>query len=139
MGDGPGLELLFRELARAARRNRRQARTRAPKARAPTWRSVDRVARYAEPRWFLNQFNCSLRTGLCDSDADYLVEQAMAESIRSRAPPCSPKPEAALTLSNVYVPFGSPLRFSLGAQRRRNLRRQSVGVPSLAALAVIPR
>ena len=30
---------------------------------------VDRVARYAEPRWFLNQFNCSLDNGLCVAES----------------------------------------------------------------------
>lgn len=39
---------------------------------------VDRVARYAEPRWFLNQFNCSLDRGLCNSNADAAVQAALS-------------------------------------------------------------
>jgi hypothetical protein len=53
---------------------------------------VDRVARYAEPRWFLNQFNCSIGSGPCDADADFLVGQAMAEVDPVARARCSPKP-----------------------------------------------
>lgn len=74
---------------------------------------VDRVARYADAAWFLNQFNCSLRRGACSPLTDQIMARAMtADNLQQRATLLA-EAEAALTLSNVYIPFGSPLRWSL--------------------------
>jgi ABC-type transport system substrate-binding protein len=50
---------------------------------------------------------------MCDSNADLLVEQAMAEIDPVARATLIAEAEAALTLPNIYIPFGSPLRFSL--------------------------
>jgi ABC-type transport system substrate-binding protein len=136
--DGPGLDLLFRELAaQLAEVGVRLERVRegAPSDLA----LVDRVARYAEPRWFLNQFHCSLRAGLCDSDADFLVEQAMAEFDPVARATLIAEAEAALTLSNVYIPFGSPLRFSLVRSDVDGFVGNAWAFHPLPPLAIIPR
>ncbi|MFC4256988.1 peptide ABC transporter substrate-binding protein [Altererythrobacter xixiisoli] len=74
---------------------------------------VDRVARYADAAWFLNQFNCSLRRGACSPQTDEIMARAMtADNLQQRATLLA-EAEAALTISNVYIPFGSPLRWSL--------------------------
>jgi ABC-type oligopeptide transport system substrate-binding subunit len=112
MGEGPGLDLLFRELgSQLAAIGVRLDRV--GESEPSDLVLVDRVARYAEPRWFLNQFNCSLGGGMCDSNADLLVEQAMAEIDPVARATLIAEAEAALTLLNIYIPFGSPLRFSL--------------------------
>src|SRR5690606_32994970 len=61
---GPGSGLLFRELAAdlAAIGIRLE---RVEDAGEADLTLVDRVARYGSARWFLNQFNCALDTGLC--------------------------------------------------------------------------
>jgi ABC-type transport system substrate-binding protein len=74
---------------------------------------VDRIARYGAPRWFLNQFSCSLRPAACDETVDYLVELAVdASDLTTRAAYLA-QAEAELTSSNIYIPFGAPLRWSL--------------------------
>src|SRR5688500_846070 len=71
MASGPGLDILFRELAtQLATIGVRLERV--PESRPADLELIDRVARYAEPRWFLNQFNCGLRNGLCSSETDAL-------------------------------------------------------------------
>lgn len=138
MGEGPGLDILFRELAgQLAAIGIRLERV--SERRSADLELIDRVARYAEPRWFLNQFHCSLRTGLCDSDADYLVEQAMAEIDPIARATLLAEAEAALTLSNVYIPFGSPLRFSLVRSGVDAFVANAWAFHPLPALAVIPR
>ena len=138
MGEGPGLDLLFRELAsQLAGIGVRLERVR-DGARSD-FTLVDRVARYAEPRWFLNQFNCSLGGGLCDSDADFLVGQAMDEIDPIARATLLAEAEAALTLSNVYIPFGSPLRFSLVRSGVDAFAANAWAFHPLPPLAEIPR
>ena len=138
VGEGPGLDLLVRELA--AQLAAIGVRLERVGEDAPAdLQLVDRVARYAEPRWFLNQFNCSLRNGLCDSDADDLVEQAMAEIDPVARATLLGEAEATLTLANVYIPFGSPLRFSLVRSDVDSFVANSWAFHPLPALATIPR
>ena len=74
---------------------------------------IDTVARYAEPRWFLNQFNCSLRRGACVPEADEQVRAALAEpDLETRAGAIA-RADAMLTAANVYIPLAMPLRWSL--------------------------
>ncbi|HYD23565.1 MAG TPA: ABC transporter substrate-binding protein [Croceibacterium sp.] len=108
----PGLDMLFAELAtQLATIGVRLER--APPGRAADLELVDRVARYADPRWFLNQFNCSLRGGLCHSQADRLVRESDGQADPAERAAMLAEAEAELTLANLYIPFGSPLRFSL--------------------------
>ena len=134
----PGLDVLFDELAR-------QFATigvrleRAPSDRAADLVLVDRVARYAESRWFLNQFNCALRTGLCSADADFLVRQAIGEADPLASAAAIAEAEAALTQAEVYIPFGSPLRFSLVRGQVDGFAPNAWAFHPLPPLAVIPR
>ena len=73
----------------------------------------DRVARYGDPRWFLNQFNCSLARGLCDPEADALVQAAAGTADATERAADLDKAEALLTAANVYIPIGAPLRWSM--------------------------
>ena len=138
IGQAPGLDMLFRELAAQLATigvHLERVREDAPADLV----LVDRVARYAEPRWFLNQFNCSLRNGLCDSAADLLVEQAMGEIDPVARATLIAEAESALTLSNVYIPFGSPLRFSLVRGDVDGFAANAWAFHPLPPLAVIPR
>jgi oligopeptide transport system substrate-binding protein len=138
LGDGPGFDLLFRELAAQLAVIGVQIE-RVGEADPADLVLVDRVARYADPRWFLNQFNCSLRNGLCDSDADMLVEQAMDEIDPVARATLLAEAESALSLSNVYIPFGSPLRFSLVRSDVDGFAANPWAFHPLPPLAQIPR
>ncbi|MXO55486.1 ABC transporter substrate-binding protein [Pontixanthobacter gangjinensis] len=74
---------------------------------------VDRIARYGDARWFLNQFNCSLKRGLCSARADALVGAAVAESDPVERSQLLAAAERALLEENVYIPLGAPVRWSL--------------------------
>lgn len=110
--EGPGADILFQGLSRdmaaiGITLNRGEG------DEAAALELVDRVARYANPRWFLNQFNCGLRRGLCSSTADAHVEEAgMALAPAERAALLA-EAEAELTALNVFIPFGHPIRWSL--------------------------
>ena len=138
MDDGPGYDQLFRELA--AQWGAIGVRLeRVPETDLADLVMLDRVARYADPRWFLNQFNCSLGTGLCDADADDLVEQAMAEIDPVARATLLAEAESTLALSNVYIPFGSPLRFSLVRGDVEGFVANPWAFHPLPPLAIIPR
>lgn len=133
----PGLDRLFADLAsQFAMIGLRLERAPAGEADLVL---VDRVARYADPRWFLNQFNCSLRQGMCSSAADALVRQALQESDSAARANLLAEAEAQLTLANVYIPFGSPLRFSLVRGGVTGFAPNQWAFHPLPPLAVIPR
>lgn len=134
----PGLDVLFRELA--AQLGAIGVRLeRAGNRASADLILVDRVARYADARWFLNQFNCSLGGGMCDPEADALTrEAAEMPDQQSRAVRLA-EAEAELTLANVYIPFGSPLRFSLVRGNVDGFAPNRWAFHPLPPLAVIPR
>ncbi len=112
LGEGPGIALLFEQMAsQLAQIGIRLSRT--DTAAGADLVLVDRIARYAEPRWFLNQFNCTLRRGLCDEDVDFLVELSVAERDLATRATLLAEAEAELVSSNLYIPLGTPLRWSL--------------------------
>ncbi|HWK40607.1 MAG TPA: ABC transporter substrate-binding protein [Croceibacterium sp.] len=134
----PGLDMLFRELAG-------QFGTigirlvRADSARTADLVLVDRVARYADPRWFLNQFNCTLGNDACTPQADRLVKEALTETEPEARAAKLAEAEIALTLDNVYIPFGSPLRFSLVRGTVQGFAPNQWAFHPLPPLATIPR
>ncbi len=100
---------------------------------------VDRVARYAAPIWFLNQFSCLLERGLCSEEADIIAAQVPDESdplVRARL---LAEAEAQLTAANVYIPIGSPIRWSLVRGNVDGFAGNLWGFHPLPELAVIPR
>lgn len=138
IGRGPGLDLLFRELA-GQLSSVGVTLARVPEGRAADLVLIDRVARYAEPRWFLNQFNCSLRRGICSSEADALVGESVVQTDPQAKTALLAQAEAELTLANVYIPIGSPLRFSLVRGGVEGFAPNAWAFHPLQALAVIPK
>lgn len=112
---------------------------RAPEGRPADLALVDQPARYAGAHWFLNQFSCSLRRGMCSSTADALVRDALAASDPAERARLQSAAEAELTRANVYVPFGSPMRFALVRGTVDGFAPNAWGYHPLPALAVIPR
>ena len=138
IGNSPGEDLLLRELAG-------QLATvgitlvRARTAAEADMALADRVARYASPRWFLNQFNCILDDGLCSIEADRLAGRALDERDPALRAQLIGQAEAALTEANVYIPFGSPLRWSLVRGSVDGFVPNPWGFHPLQDMAVIPR
>lgn len=131
---GPGSEVLLRRLAEdwgaigvAVRR--------AGQGEAADLELRDTLARYATPRWYLNQFNCSLGQGLCAPKADALVRQSLAErdpAVRDRL---LVEAHAALVESEAYIPLGAPVRWALVRASIRNYLANPWGVHPLFPLS----
>ncbi len=109
---GPGSDLLFDGLSE----NLAAIGVSTQRAAEPDAADIvlrDRVARYASPRWFLNQFNCAVSRGACSEDADYLVSLALDARDGVEAASYLYEAETALLATNRYIPLGAPIRWSL--------------------------
>jgi len=138
LGRGAGLDMLFSELAAQLGEIGVQL-VRVPEGRAADLVLVDRVARYAEPRWFLDQFNCGLRTGMCSAEADALVREANMQSDLAARATLFAQAETELVQANVFIPFGSPVRFSLVRGNVDGFVANPWAFHPLPPLAVIPK
>ncbi|WP_370190570.1 ABC transporter substrate-binding protein [Qipengyuania sp.] len=109
---GPGSDLLFDGLADDFAAIG-VTTTRAQTASEADLVLRDRVARYASPRWFLNQFNCTVSRTQCSDDADYLVSLALDARDTSEEASYLLEAENTLLAGNLYIPLGAPIRWSL--------------------------
>lgn len=136
--EGPGYDLLLRELAGQMATIGLEL-VRADDAKTADLELVDRVARFAGPRWYLNQFNCRLGRGLCSAEADALVLQALQQPDSQVRGLLLAEAEEQLTQANVYIPFGSPLRWSLVRGDVTGYANNQWAFHPLPYLAQIPR
>ena len=116
-------------------------------------RLVDIVARYPRALWFLDQLACLPDGRPCDADADALV--ARARGLPRPAPPAAPggaptapaaasdspaallaHAETSLAQSNIFIPLGTPIRWSLIARARNGFAINRWGVHPLLPLAL---
>ncbi|MCT2399230.1 ABC transporter substrate-binding protein [Novosphingobium mangrovi (ex Huang et al. 2023)] len=74
---------------------------------------VDDVARYPRAAWFLNRLSCTARRGLCSQEADDRVAEASEAPTPTDRAALLTEAEAELTTANVFIPFGTPIRWSL--------------------------
>lgn len=112
MPDGPGSDILYRELAEAFQAigiSTRQVRL----EENADLELVDRLARYGAPRWYLNQFNCNFNVGLCSADADDLVSQAIIATDPEVEQQLLAEAHRKLMTEEVFIPLGAPIRWSL--------------------------
>lgn len=138
LGTEPGFAMLFDELS-AQFGQIGVTLARAPKGEPADLALVDRIARYSEPRWFLNQFNCSLSRGLCNSEADAAVAAAMeAPDAQARADGIA-RAEGLLSAANVYIPIGAPLRWSMVRGNVEGYAANAWAWHPLPDMATIPR
>ncbi len=138
ISEQPGHALLFNELSRQLA-TIGVALVRAEDSASADLVLVDRVARYASPVWFLNQFNCLLDRGLCSEEADVIAAQILDETDPAARARLMAEAETALTAENVYIPFGSPLRWSLVRGNVDGFAGNRWGFHPLPELAAIPR
>ena len=136
--EGPGGDLLFAEIASdfSAIGLRSQ---RVKPGETADLRLIDRLARYAAPRWFLNQFNCVLRNGLCSPEADSMLAEALQEQDATARAKLLEDAETELTNANVFLPIASPLRWSLVRGSVYGFAANRWGFHPLPPMATIPR
>lgn len=109
---GPGSDLLLRELARAWA-TIGVTTVRARQGERADLELRDTLARYTSPRWYLNQFNCGLKAGLCAPRADALVRQSLSERDGTARELLLVDAASALTDREVFIPLGVPVRWSM--------------------------
>lgn len=109
---GPGADVLFngikRDLAAIGLESLRVS-----SGQAADLTLVDDIARYPQPAWFLNRFNCRVQRGLCNQAADDRAAEARAVADPASYAALLAEAEAELTAGNVFIPFGAPIRWSL--------------------------
>ncbi len=138
IGASAGHDLLFAEL-RSQLAGIGVVLVRAANADEADLMLVDRVARYGSARWFVNQFNCQLDRGLCSEEADRLAGQALDERDTARRSRLLAEAETTLAAANVYIPFGSPLRWALVRGNVDGFASNRWGFHPLPDMAVLPR
>lgn len=109
---GPGTERLFAKLAEDLAQAGLTAVRVGPSDPADL-RLIDAVARYSKPTWFFNQLSCRVLPGPCDQEADALAvkaNEAVDPADRSKFISLA---EEKLAASNVFIPLGAPIRWSL--------------------------
>lgn len=74
---------------------------------------IDDIARYPRAAWYLNRLSCGSRRGLCSEEADARVAEATHAQTPEERAALLAEAEAELTAANVFIPFGSPIRWSL--------------------------
>lgn len=131
---GPGSDLLLRRLAEDWGAIGIGVR-RAGRGEAADLELRDALARYASPRWYLNQFNCGVAQGLCAPRADALVRQSLAERDPAERDRLLVEAHAALVESDVYIPLGAPVRWSMVRGSVRNYLPNAWGAHPLFPLS----
>jgi oligopeptide transport system substrate-binding protein len=134
---GPGSDLLFRQLA-AAWAPIGVSVTRTVPGDDADLELRDTLARYTSPRWYLNQFNCGLKAGLCSSEADALVRRSLTERDSAARERLLVQAHAALTAREAYIPLGAPVRWSLVRGSIRNYLANQWGLHPLFPLSQPP-
>ncbi len=109
---GPGSDLVLRQLTEAWGSIGVSVK-RVAAGEAADLELRDTLARYTSPRWYLNQFHCSLKAGLCAARADALVRQALTERDAAARERLYIEAHAALVEREAYIPLGAPVRWSL--------------------------
>lgn len=109
---GPGADALFAQLA-ADFAGIGVALQRVDAAAPADLRLLDLVARYPGAVWYLNQLSCAARRTICSPPADALLAAAKAEPDAARRSALLGQAEAQLLADNVYLPFATPVRWSL--------------------------
>lgn len=137
MPRGPGSRLVFSRIQRDLMTIGLQSRRVAPDAKADL-QLIDEVANYRQPGWFLNQLACAVRP-LCNEQADVLLAQARRAVDPAVRMTRMAEAEVAVTSANIYIPLGTPVRFSLVKGNVPGFAITADGWHALPDLVAIPR
>lgn len=131
---GPGSDQLFRRIARDFRAIGVDAK-KVSLAEGGELELLDSVARYASPRWFLNQFNCEVRKGPCSPRVDALVAESLTIVDPDEKAAKFAEAQLELRAANLFIPFGAPIRWSLVRGTIAGFEDNGWGVHPLSPLA----
>lgn len=131
---GPGSDLLFDQLA-TAWTDIGVETVRVRPGEPADLELRDTLARYASPRWFLNQFHCALKAGLCSDEADELVRQSLVQRDAGAKERLLAEAHAALVKAEVFIPLGAPVRWSLVRSTVRGYQANQWGLHPLFPLS----
>ena len=98
----------------------------------------DHPARYYSQRWYLNQFHCSLEFGLCSTEADELVAEALEARDFVAKNQIYAEAQDALIAEQVFIPLGQPVRWSLVRAGVGGFEENQWGLHALFPLALDP-
>jgi ABC-type transport system substrate-binding protein len=135
---GPGGDVLLRQLSADLATIGLKVVKVAPGA-AADMRFIDAVARYPRTAWFLNQLSCAARLALCSATADSLAARAWVEPDLAVRAELLSDAEAELTKTNGFIPFGTPIRWSLVSGSITGFTVNRWAVHPLMPLAMIPK
>lgn len=131
---GPGGDLLFNSLARGWQAIGVRAE-RVELGKGGDLELRDRLARFASPRWFLNQLNCTIEIGLCSEEADELVNQSLSVRDPQAKQALLIEAHSILVESEAFIPLGAPVRWSLVRGSVDGHQANPWGLHPLSALA----
>lgn len=135
---GPGGDVLLRQLSADLATIGLKVVKVAPGA-AADMRFIDAVARYPRTAWFLNQLSCAARQALCSLTADSLAARARTEADPAARAELLSDAEAELTKTNGFIPFGTPIRWSLVSGSITGFAVNRWAIHPLMPLAMIPK
>ena len=135
--DGPGSDILFTGLAEQYA-TIGIALARAPDGSRADLALRDRVARFADRRWFLNQFNCRFSKTVCSPDVDFLVQLSVDTLNGPERAGYLAEAETALETYNAFIPIGAPIRWSLVRSGVRGFAENAWAIHPLFPLARSP-
>lgn len=134
---GLGGDILFARLSLDLAAAGLKSERRGP-GEAADLRLVDRTAPYSRADWFFAQLGCGARPRACSAaaDASYAAARALADPV-ARAEGLA-KAEAQLMAANLFVPLGTPLRWSLATPDTAGFAVNRAGLHALLPLAMRP-
>lgn len=134
---GPGSDWLFERIA-ADFASIGVELTRVGAIEAADLSLYDELARYIAPRWYLNQFHCSVGRQLCSAEADALAAKALSASSPRERNEMMARAALALNAEALFIPFGAPIRWSLVRSTIEGFEENRWGAHPLFALSGAP-
>ena len=136
--DGANGDVLFEELKRQMLAVGITLRPASERSQADlVWR--DRVARFRGARWFANQFSCALEQGFCSEEADLRIREYLASQDPAEREEKLLAAVQELENLHLFIPFGSPIRWSLVRSNVDGFETNPWAFHPLPAMAQIPR
>lgn len=135
--DGPGADLLFRRLSEDFAAVG-VSLAKAPPGTAADFQIIDSVAVSSRTEWYLRQFSCAVRK-LCSPAADALLAAAEDAPDPQKRAELLERSLSALNGSNIYIPLGTPVRWSLVRDDVIGFAPNSTGYHPLAPLARVQK
>jgi peptide/nickel transport system substrate-binding protein len=134
--EGPGSDLLFRELGRDWGTIGLTVE-RAPNASNADFVLVDQVAPSASPAWFVRRFHCAV-VPICDPQADELADAARQTPIAAQRYALLVQAAAKIDDAQLFIPIAAPIRWSLVSERIQGFAGNRYARHTLTDLAQQP-